>query len=120
VRKAVCCSLANIEKGIEVMKILLACSAGMSTSFVVQRMKKASADAGNTDKIWAIPVGDLEYEDDYDVVLLGPQVAKNLDEAKEQLNKDVPIGIIPKDMYGKCDGEGVLKLAYELAGGERK
>lgn len=54
------------------MKILLACSAGMSTSLLVNNMKKF-ADA--SDVIEARPVRTVpDILDDWDVLLLGPQV----------------------------------------------
>ena len=54
------------------MKILLACSAGMSTSLLVNNMKKF---CGPDDVIEARPVRTVpDIIDDWDVLLLGPQV----------------------------------------------
>ena len=54
------------------MKILLACSAGMSTSLLVTNMKKVADPA---DVIEAHPVRTVpDIIDNWDVLLLGPQV----------------------------------------------
>ena len=38
------------------VKIMLACSAGMSTSLLVTRMEKAAAERGLECKIWAVRI----------------------------------------------------------------
>ena len=56
-------------------KILLVCNAGMSTSMLVQRMEKAATEKGIEAEIIALPITDaLSKMDDWDVVMLGPQV----------------------------------------------
>ena len=79
------------------MKILLACSAGMSTSLLVNNMKKF-ADA--SDVIEARPVRTVpDILDDWDVLLLGPQVRYLEKEYKplcEQKGKG--FGVIPMQM----------------------
>ena len=63
------------------MKVLLICSAGMSTSLLVNNMLKF-ADAG--DVVDALPFGELEEKiDNYDVVLLGPQIRFKLKEVEK-------------------------------------
>lgn len=96
------------------MNIILCCAGGMSTSFVVTRMKKAAKEMGLDCKIWAIAEDDLEYESGYDVVLLGPQISSAITEVEEEVDDHVAVAVIPKDMYGKCDGEGILKYALKV------
>ena len=58
------------------IKIKLFCSAGMSTSILVQRMREAAKEKDIAVEVSAHSVRSLEKElDDCDVVLLGPQVA---------------------------------------------
>ena len=60
-------------------KILLVCNAGMSTSMLVQRMEKAATEKGIEAEIIALPITDaLSKMDDWDVVMLGPQVRHEL------------------------------------------
>lgn len=66
------------------IKIKLFCSAGMSTSILVQRMREAAKEKDIAVEVSAHSVRSLEKElDDCDVVLLGPQVAYILKDAKE-------------------------------------
>ena len=57
------------------VKSLLVCSAGMSTSFMVNKMKDAAKARGIEAEIWA--VADAEAEANIanaDIMMLGPQV----------------------------------------------
>ena len=96
------------------MKILLACSAGMSTSLLVNNMKKF-ADA--SDVIEARPVRTVpDILDDWDVLLLGPQeryLEKEYKPLCEQKGKG--FGVIPMQTYGRMDGKGCMELAHKAA-----
>lgn len=104
------------------MKILLVCSAGMSTSMLAQKMEKC-ANSNNMDvKIEA--VSDSSFSkliDDYDVALLAPQIRYN----KERLEvvakeKGVPMGVIDTVDYGTMNGERVLKFAFDIVSANKK
>ena len=72
------------------MKVLLICAAGMSTSILMKKMEQYASDQGFELAIKA--VGLMEYQDyvnDYDVVLLGPQVSYKLDSVKSTVTKPV-------------------------------
>ena len=57
------------------MKIMLACSAGMSTSMLVEKMKLAAKELNEEHTIWAVSVEGVESQvDNCDCILLGPQV----------------------------------------------
>ena len=72
-------------------KILLVCNAGMSTSLLVTRMETAAKAQGLEVKILAVPVSQaLNILNDWDVVMLGPQVRhclKQLEKASNLLQK---------------------------------
>lgn len=96
------------------MKILLACAQGMSTSILVKKMQNAAAQQNKNYKIWATSVdGVFDEDEDFDVILVGPQVSKRADELKDEFT-DIPVEVIPKDMYGRVDGESVLAFAESL------
>lgn len=66
------------------MRILLCCAGGFSTNMLMQNMKKVvkeSAKLNEEDfKFTAIPADSLEEEiDNWDVVLVGPQVSHKID-----------------------------------------
>jgi len=92
------------------MKILLACSAGMSTSLLVNNMKKVADPA---DVIEARPVRTVpDIIDDWDVLLLGPQV-RYLEKDYKPLceSKGKGFGVIPMQTYGRMDGKACMELA---------
>lgn len=98
------------------IKIMLACSAGMSTSLLVTKMEKSAIEQGIEATIWAISEANIKEEvSKCDVLLLGPQVRYMLSKA-EGLAKphNVPVEVINMMSYGRCDGKAVLDRALEL------
>lgn len=97
-------------------KILLACSAGMSTSLLVNNMKKEAIAQGIDTEIQAMPIAEAEVVyGDWDVVLLGPQVRYVFKKFSELgKSKDIPVDVIDMRMYGMMDGKGVLNQALNL------
>lgn len=98
--------------------IRLFCNAGMSTSLLVEKMKKAAANKDIVCDIEAYPANEMEQKTDgIDVALLGPQVGYMLKKAKTICaEKEVPVSVIPMQDYGLCNGEKVLEFAMTLAG----
>lgn len=95
----------------EKKKIYLFCSAGMSTSLLVSKMK-AQAEKYEVPVIIAAYPEALAAEKgvEADLILLGPQIAYTLPEVQKLLpNK--PVEVIDPLLYGKVDGLGVLKAA---------
>lgn len=98
----------------EKMRILLVCNAGMSTSMLVQRMEKAAAEQGLDVEITAFGLTVAEKEiDNWDVVMLGPQVRHNLKQLTARGSK-TPIEVIDMRDYGLMNGANVLAKAIEL------
>nr|WP_086939185.1 PTS sugar transporter subunit IIB [Thaumasiovibrio occultus] len=97
-------------------KILLCCSAGMSTSMLVQRMQKAAEARGEACVIEAHAVTSFDEQiQEFDVCLLGPQVKfqlETLSEQASQYGKKVA-AIAPMD-YGMMKGDAVLDQALAL------
>lgn len=98
------------------MKILLCCAAGMSTSLLVERMKKVAKERGLDHDIEAIPVADFATRlDEADVVLLGPQVKYKMTDFKPMaVAKGKPIELIDMVAYGMVNGAQVLDQALSL------
>ena len=92
-------------------KILLACSAGMSTSLLEQRMEKYIASKGYEIEVIAVDSSTAKSKiNEYDIVLLGPQV-RFMKPQFEQAATNTIVDIIPMRMYGTMDGEGVVQFA---------
>jgi PTS system cellobiose-specific IIB component len=97
-------------------KILLLCSAGMSTSIVVRKMKQESDKRGLEVEIDALGLENFHDKlNEYDVFLLGPQVRfkKNeLSEVAKKYNKVVEV--IDSRDYGTLNGAKILDFALSL------
>ncbi|UXI00927.1 PTS sugar transporter subunit IIB [Photobacterium sp. TY1-4] len=97
-------------------KILLCCSAGMSTSMLVQKMVKAAEARGMECQIEAHPVATFEEKiQQYDVCLLGPQVRFQLEELRKTASlHGKQVDAISPMAYGMMKGEEVLDQALSL------
>ncbi|WP_047982735.1 PTS sugar transporter subunit IIB [Ornithinibacillus contaminans] len=99
-------------------KILLACSAGMSTSLLVAKMKEAAEKRGTEVEIWAVAQDKAPSEmKKADVLLIGPQMRfmkKKFAVVAEEVG--IPLDVIDPVAYGRIDGEAVLNKAIELIG----
>lgn len=102
------------------LHILLCCNLGASTGIMVNKMREVATGSeklkGVDIKIEAHPASDLiEYIDDYDVVMLGPQIRHRFDELKEICDsKNKPIEVISVKDYGTVNGANILKAAILL------
>lgn len=96
------------EKG-TVMKVLLVCAGGMSTSILMKKLEKHAADKGIDFDIAA--VGLTAYKDvagDYDCILMGPQVGYQKDIVQESTG--MPVEVIPPRDYGLGNCDNIFKL----------
>ena len=97
-------------------KILLVCNAGMSTSMLVNKMKKAAEAKGTEVDIEAKSLADAKSEiEKADIVLLGPQIRYELNNVKKIAGK-IPVEAIDMADYGMMNGEKVLNHALEVMG----
>ncbi|QNR21037.1 PTS sugar transporter subunit IIB [Exiguobacterium sp. Helios] len=98
------------------MNILLVCSAGMSTSILVRKMREQAVIQGLDVTIEAIPESELSHHlDQTDVILIGPQV-RYLETKIRQVAepKGVRVAIINQMAYGLMKGDLVLEQAQSL------
>jgi cellobiose PTS system EIIB component len=99
-------------------KIILFCSAGMSTSALVRRMEQAAKEMGYECEIEAHSVSEtIRKGVDADVVLLGPQVRFSLEDTKKKL-PGKPVDVIDMRVYGTMNGKAVIEQAKALLGDE--
>lgn len=75
--------------------ILLVCSAGMSTSLLVSKMKEAAKEAEIEVNINALPISECDSViDTVDIVLLGPQVRYQKSQVDALVKGRIPVEII--------------------------
>lgn len=99
------------------MKILLVCAGGMSTSLIVEKMKKEIEKRKLEDiKVDANTIEELEQViDNYDVIMVGPQIRYKEPYIKSLCTqKSKKYIIIPPAIYGSVDGAKILDLAINL------
>lgn len=97
------------------MKILLVCGAGMSTSILMNKMKKYAEDNGIELEISATSVESAaEVSANYEVILMGPQVSYRKGDVESSTGK--PVAVIPPADYGMANCPNVFKLAQDLLG----
>lgn len=96
--------------------ITLFCSAGMSTSLLVNKMKEEAQKKGAEYNIAAYSLNEVDvYGPQADVILVGPQVRFALDKIKKQF-PDKPVDSIDMRAYGMMDGKAAIALAEKLLG----
>lgn len=103
------------------LRVMLVCSAGMSTSLLVTKMKDAAAKEGIDIEIFAVPEVEVkQYINQADVVLLAPQVRFLYNKMKQELEpKGIPMAVIDGMNYGMMRGDAVVKQALELTVGHK-
>ena len=90
-------------------KILLVCSAGMSTSLLVNKMKDAAKEFNVEVDINALPVAECSSKiNEVDIVLLGPQVRFQKSLVEKLANGRIPVEVIDMRSYGIMDGKSIL------------
>lgn len=98
------------------MKILLACSAGMSTSLVEKSIKEHMAKEGIKGKVEAHgSEAAKEKIKDFDLVLLGPQV-RFMKASFEEIAGGKPVGIMAPADYALAKGDKIFDQAKKLLG----
>lgn len=97
-------------------KILLVCNAGMSTSMLVAKMKKAAEEMHAEVQIEAKSLSEAKKEiESVDIVLLGPQIRYEMENVKK-IAGSTPVEAIDMKDYGMMNGKKVLEHALEVMG----
>lgn len=107
----------------KMIKVVLVCAAGMSSSLIEEKIRQAAAAAGEEMELKAIDATHMslwDYERDrMDVILIAPQVRFK---KKSILEKAEPLGIIVRDIdtvaYGMVDGEKIFGQVMDALRGK--
>ncbi|WP_423190400.1 PTS sugar transporter subunit IIB [Alkalibacterium sp. f15] len=94
------------------MKVLMVCSGGMSSSIIVKALKKEAEKQGMDMDIKAVGTGEFaeEVKNDYNYVLVAPQVKHRFKEYKEASDEaNVPCELIPPRGYTPIGAPGLMK-----------
>lgn len=97
-------------------KVILVCSAGMSTSLLMTKMRDYASSVGYEMEVSAHPVSEVEEVGaSADIILLGPQIRFNLSKV-QGLFPGKPVDSIPPTDYGMMNGENIVKLVQKILG----
>ncbi|MCX8956596.1 PTS sugar transporter subunit IIB [Erwinia psidii] len=97
--------------------ILIICALGMSTSMLVNNMKKYAESENIAININAMAISeakDIIIRNGADVVMLGPQVRYQKQEIEKLALGNIPVEVIDMASYGRMDGKSVLHRALQL------
>jgi PTS system cellobiose-specific IIB component len=99
-----------------IRRIVLICSAGVSTNMLVRRMEHEAARLGYPCSVTFYPIQEVKEAAQFaDVMLLAPQSAVELPEIQVKY-PNVKSAVIPKDLYASIDSVKILDLAQKIAG----
>ncbi len=94
------------------MKILIICNNGNSSSVLAQKMTKQAKIDNEDHQIDAIPPFDAKAKiNEYDVVLIAPQIKHDLRVYSKLHNK---VEVIPPMIFGMMDGKKALDLVKKI------
>ena len=97
------------------IRILLACAGGMSTSLLMNKMKDEAKARGIEVSVDAIGEKNIEnYLGKFDVLLLGPQVRYVLKNAQDVVKDTAPLDVIDMRDYGTMNGKNVLNTVLKM------
>ena len=97
------------------MKIILVCSAGMSTSLLVEAMRRAASEQGLEAEVRSASVEQLpDLLPSADAVLVAPQIRHRLAQIAQAAGAaGVSIALLDQRAYGLIDGAAALAQAMQ-------
>lgn len=104
------------------LRIIIVCSWGMSTSLLVESMQSAAAQAHITLMVEALSAGEFAARvEECNVVLIAPQI-RHLRKSIEKLAHSVgkPVALIEPFHYATMNGKAVLEQALQLQASARE
>lgn len=99
------------------MKIVVACTGGMSTDILVDRMKKEAESrdiACNIEAIHRNKIEEVLSNNDIDLLLLSPQLMGEFDRIKAFAPSETKVEMLDMVKFGACDGHATLNFAMDL------
>ena len=99
----------------EEIKILLCCGAGMSSGLLAQKSRKSARKRNIAVSIEARSESEApQYLSSIDILLLGPHYENYREQLQNQADVfNVPVRVIPKEIYGMIDGDKLIDFAIE-------
>lgn len=104
------------------MKILLVCSAGMSTSILVKKMQTNADERNLSVQIEAVAESEVgDAMEGTDVLLIGPQIRYLERKIKEMVqHTNIQVAVIDSMAYGLMRGDQIIDQAMNLHNNKQK
>ena len=105
------------------IKVLICCGGGFSSSYMVKRVQNDIIAKGYQDKLMVeYSPFDLsaKVKDNFDVVMCCPHVALHLEAHLKAYGRNVPYYIFPNKMYGRMYVEDIYQDALDIIEGFEK
>ena len=106
-----------ICKGVFMIRILICCGGGFSSSVLVKRVQDQIAEKGYQDKIQVDFSSIYLVEDkfsNYDVVMCCPHLSNSLPHFIELCGGSVPFYLLPTRMYGLLNARDIYEDALDI------
>ena len=112
------CDVLTQEELFETRRVLLCCTAGMTTTLFATRLNEAAKTLSLDYEFCALPL-EMAREGsngtDFEAVLLAPQIGYRRAEVKRAF-PDIPVVEIPPKHFASYDAGSVLKMVMHLVG----
>ena len=104
------------------LSILLCCGAGMSSGFLAQRARHAAKKRKLDVQVEARSHSDIaSYLSSIDILMVGPHYAGELSKYEKMAEPyNIPVCVIPQDMYAQLKGDELLELAIQQIENHKK
>ena len=99
------------------LKILICCGGGFSSSYVTERMKKEVIEKDLQDEVYLefYPFSLIkEKEADFDIVMCCPHLKIYVDRLLKETTLSIPIYLLPPKMYGMMKLEEIMLDAIDV------
>lgn len=99
------------------LKILICCGGGFSSSYVTERMKKEVVEKKLQDEVYIefYPFSLVkEKEKDFDIVMCCPHLKIYVDRLLNETTMSIPIYLLPPKMYGFMQLEEIMLDAKDV------
>ncbi len=96
-------------------KVLIVCGTGASSGFMAANVRKAAKERGEELEILArSDYAVEEYAPEISLLLVGPHLSYILSDLERIVEPyEVPVKLIPKEIYGSLNGQALLDFICE-------